>query len=141
MNLGRNSSALMLGQGSAQLLPWREQGLARPSFPTATTACVEPASVQPPGWVVAADGRVGEGAWTGRGGGVRAWSERSPELTWGKWAGALLGVCVSAPGSRAFLVSLRKQRIKILWEHTPGGGKQSRFWNESRSPSPKFRRC
>lgn len=44
-------------------------------------------------------------------------------------------------GSRAFLVSLRKQRIKILWEHTPGGGKQSRFWNESRSPSPKFRRC
>lgn len=32
-------------------------------------------------------------------------------------------------------MGLRQQRIKIPWEHTPGGGEQSRFRNESQSPA------
>lgn len=35
-------------------------------------------------------------------------------------------MCVAAAGSWV-LISLRQQRIKIPWEHTPGGGEQSSF--------------
>lgn len=44
------------------------------------------------------------------------------ELVWVDW-GALSGVCVwLLQDSRALLISLRQQKIKIPWEHTPGGG-------------------